>query len=473
MQKTTLLLLLMACPVPSLAGTPTSQPDIDSEIRSLRARIDQLEADQQARARADQEAQLQASLDRASEDADRHSRFLDAPSFSAGWNKSKSQFFIGSEDGSFYFHPGIIFQVRGVVNDREKAKKHDTGDTQLGFEIRRAKFYFDGNLFTPDLIYKFQWQDSVAGGAPTLEYAWAQYTFLKNVAGAGDVAVRAGQFKDIPFKETFTGDNVQLLAERSQAEAIVGGAAPPSNLVQGVDFLWLGKNNPLHAELLLSDGYGSGLTTFGQPHGTSVTLPQSPANPPTNPPYAGAAARVDWKVFGDWADTLDFTGVNSGKKDLLDLGAGIDYTSAQAQQAIRYTADLQYQIARKLSIFAAGYGDYFDYRDLKKGLPGFVNNFGGLLEGGYLLDPALQIVGRYSISKLDSHSKIAGVGTFQEFAAGINWFGPHGQWGNHAKFTLDVSYLPDGTPANAGADYLASPSSKREIVLRSQFQLWF
>ena len=462
------------------AEQPASQPDVAGEIQALRARIDQLEAEQRAQQTAQQEAQQQASLDSVLKDADRHSQFMDSVGFTGGWNKSKTQFFLGSEDGNFYFHPGIIFQFRGIVADRQKTKKNNTDDTQLGFEVRRAKFYFDGNLFTPDLTYKFQWQDSTAGGAPTLEYAWAQYTFLKKVGGIGDVAVRAGQFKDIVFKEEFTGDQVQLMVERSLANTLVGGNAPPSNLTQGVDFLWLGKDNPIHGEVLIQDGYGSALTTFGQPHGTPVAIPQTPVNPPVNPAYGGGAARVDFKPFGDWADTTDFTGVNSGKKDLLDIGAGVDYTSAQAAPtALRYTVDAQYQVARKISIVGAGYGDYFKFAHVKAGSPTYVNNFGAMIEGGYDLTRSWQLVARYDVSRLDPKLKPTGLGnsTFQEIGVGANWFGPNGAWGNHAKFSIDLNWLPNGSVGAGGLDYLVSPTlkfhSKQEIVLRSQLQIWF
>ena len=76
-----------------------------------------------------------------------------------------------------------------------------------------------------------------------------------------------------------------------------------------------------------------------------------------------------------------------------------------------------------------------------------------------------------AIVKLDSSFKIAGTGTFQEYAVGANWFGPNGAWGNHAKLTLDVNFLPEGTPGAGGLDYLANPG-ENEIVARLQFQLW-
>jgi hypothetical protein len=299
------------------AESVDSQPDVSGEIQALRARIDQLESQQIARQKAAAEGDHQIALDSSLKDAAQHSQLMDSVGFSAGWNPAKQQFFIGSEDGKFYAHPIIIFQFRGILNDREKAKKHSTDDTQLGFEIRRAKFGFDGNLFSPDLTYKFQWQGSQTT-APTIEYAFGQYVFAKNIAGAGDLAVRAGQFRGIFSREENVSDSNQLLIERSLANALVGGNAPAAgavqaNAVQGVDLLWLGKNNPVHAELTVHNGYAGALTAFTQPHGTPVTFPQVPVNPPSNPSFGGVQGRVDWKVFGDWADTTDFTGINSGK----------------------------------------------------------------------------------------------------------------------------------------------------------------
>jgi hypothetical protein len=290
----------------------------------------------------------------------------------------------------------------------------------------------------------------------------------------GDLAVKAGQFKNIVFKEEFTGDQFQLMAERSLANSLIGGNAPLSPLVEGVDFLLLGKDAPLHAELLIHNGWGSGNTSFVQPHGPPVVFPQTPAAPPTNPGYWGASTRVDYKFDGDWVDTTDFTGIQSGKHNLLDVGAGLDFTDAQGASALRGTVDAQWEIAKKIAVFGALYGNYFDFRNVKTTEPSEQQtNYGGMIEGGYLIDPAVQLVARYSVSRMDSNFKTAGWGTFQEISAGVNWFGPNGDWGNHAKLTMDLTYLPNGTPGLAGLDYLSSGHDNSEVVLRTQLQIWF
>ena len=51
-----------------------------------------------------------------------------------------------------------------------------------------------------------------------------------------------------------------------------------------------------------------------------------------------------------------------------------------------------------------------------------------------------------------------------------HYLGERGRLGYRAKFTLDLTYLPDGAPADAtGLGILASEGE--EWVLRGQFQL--
>jgi hypothetical protein len=69
---------------------------------------------------------------------------------------------------------------------------------------------------------------------------------------------------------------------------------------------------------------------------------------------------------------------------------------------------------------------------------------------------------------------IANEDDFQELGVGVDYFlGEGGAWGNHAKFAFDVDYLPYGTPAATGLDYLASGNGHNEFVARGEFQLWF
>ena len=124
----------------------------------------------------------------------------------------------------------------------------------------------------------------------------------------------------------------------------------------------------------------------------------------------------------------------------------------------------------KFTIFAGVYGNYTDLRN--QAGPSNRKDFGGQVEAGYFVTRSIQPIVRYSVTKLDKDFKVGNTGTFQEIAGGVNYFfGKDGGLGNRARLTLDVTYLPDGSPAFAGGDFLASPNKNDEVVLRAQLQL--
>jgi hypothetical protein len=438
---------LTTCPVRA-ADEPTTK-DLLNEIQQLQAKVQQLETAQHD---LDTRA-IDATIDSVLNDAQRRSNLVDTTGITSGFSMQKG-FFISNEDQSFYLHPRLTFQFRGVANYLEDGKHGNESDTKTGFEVRRAKFGFDGN-FTKDITFRFQWQDSNNGGTPTLEYGWAQFMLLHQLLG-GNLAVRAGQYKDIVFKEETTGDEQQLLVERSLLNTVLGGGAV-GPLVQGVDFIYGGNDNPLHAQLILEDGANTGNTDFQNiVGGAHINF--------------GVAGRVDYKLWGNWGDADDLTGV-WGKSDLLVLGAGADFTQSDNTNAVRYTADAQWQLTKKLALLANFNAAYVEFRNT--GGPSTRTDYGAQVEAGYFLTSALQIVGRYSIIKVDDSFKVGNEDKFHEITAGINWFlGPDGSYGNRAKISLDVTYLPNGSPAALGNDFRANPNGKDEWVARAQLQLW-
>src|SRR5207247_1026853 len=120
-----------------------------------------------------------------------------------------------------------------------------------------------------------------------------------------------------------------------------------------------------------------------------------------------------------------------------------------------WSADAQYLMAHRLSLFGAVYGHSYDFRNQPG--PTARNDYGAMVEGGYSINDAWQLVARYSVSRLDSDFAVNGEDTFHELGVGVNWFFLNGgASGNHAKFSFDLNYLPNGTPAASGLDYLGS-----------------
>jgi len=451
------------------AAEPTTQQDLLDKINSLQAQVDALKAQAAAPTTAPAVAndqQIADATQRVLQEADSHNQFFDSTTgVTGGWNSDKMQFFVASTDGNFYFHPGIAFQERYVAGYRTAPDVWSDG-----FETRRMKFYFDGNVFTPDLTYKFQWQDSQTGGAPTLEYGWAQLIVMHDV-GPGDVGIKVGQTKNYASKEqAIVGDTNQLMVERSLNDSVIGGNSMGGPLIEGVDFVYTGSKTPVHGDLMFNGGNGSGLSSF--PDTTPAGLQNN----------FGAAVRGDYKVFGDWADNADLTG-QQAKHDFLDIGAGADFTQGQtalpvgtpSSDAYRWDLDAQYTVAQKFVVYGAFQGDFVQANDPAsvKLVRHHMLNTGELIQAGYFLNPAWELAARYDVANIDKHDKIGAQGLFQEVGFGVNWFlGDQGSWGNHAKITFDADYLPNGNPTASGLDYLASPSDHTAVVFRAQFQLW-
>lgn len=433
--------------VVALGGEPDAE-QLQQQVRQLQERVNQLE--QQS---AIQQRDLASVVEGVLRDAERRSQLLsNSGSLGAGY---KDGFFIRSEDGNFELRPGVQGQFRSVTTLREEGKHGGESDVQSGFEWRRLRFRFDGNVFSPKLTYSFVWDTNRQGGGVSLLDAYAQYQFTENWA------LKGGQFKDPVFQERLLSGYAQLAVDRSLTDALIAGALV--DRVQGVGLVYGSEKNPWRAEAAFHDGANSKNTNFLDTFDTS-----SPADGQDDRPDYGVGGRVAWKAFGDWKSYKDFT-AKGNKNDLLVLGAGGDVTDGP--NAVQYlgTIDAQWENSSGLGAFAALFSRYRDRRNV--GGEDY-EDVGALAQAGYMLNKQWEVFGRYDVTVLDEDSVAAGAeNTFQEFTVGLNYYlGPNGSWGHRAKFTVDLVYLPDGAPANVDSlGILATP--EEEWVLRGQFQL--
>jgi len=185
----------------------------------------------------------------------------------------------------------------------------------------------------------------------------------------------------------------------------------------------------------------------------------------------GVASRVQYKFFGDWTGYGQFTSLGL-KKNLLVAGAGVDWSEGGDTDQVLQTVDLQYNNTNCLGLFAALYGRY-TANGPKSATVAAANetdryDWGAIAQASYLVpetkaEPFL----RYDYIGFDSNSVAAGAEQdVDEITAGVNYYA----FGQAAKFTLDVTYLPNGTPvADMGSDVEASTTS--EVVFQIPFQL--
>ncbi len=431
------------------AAEPTQQELLD-EVRALRAKVDRLEQSRAKHENRLSEKEVDAVIENVIRDADGRSQLLDAGGFTAGYNKGK--FIVRSDDGNFTLNPNFQFQLRYVANYRqEDAAGNVDGDatTESGLEISRMKMVFEGNVFGPDTRYKFQWNANTNSGNLALEEAY----LVHKLNFAPDFWIKGGQYKDVTFHEEATSSRRQLAADRSLAnESLAGGQ---TDYLQGVGLVWDDGADglPLRGEVGYTDGPNSDNTHFVDGGGSAAFDVAAPG--------FGIYGRVEHLVFGDWKHYEDFTTMGN-VQDTLVIGAGAFYTQAGGNDLIFHTFDAQYEY-NLLGLYAAFYGVYTD-----NSASGTNYDFGTVLQAGYMLDKKWEPFARYSLVSLESEAAGADADNYHELTAGVNYY----LRGHAAKFTLDLTWLPNGAPSNQPQiDVLDPDGDNNQFVLRGQFQL--
>ncbi|HEX8524070.1 MAG TPA: porin [Tepidisphaeraceae bacterium] len=428
----------------ALAAEPSTQ-ELMEQIKQLQTKVQELEKkqDQQATAasRADHERAIQDVL----KDAEKRSQWLQDETFVSNYHNGK--FIFRDETGNFTLHPWFQMQFRNVTNFRQDAVPGGDDNAQNGFEIRRAKFGVDGNLFTPKLTYFLNWGTRRQGGELELEQAWLKYQLDANWS------LQGGQFKDPFSHESLAWWDRQLAAERSYPVVVFTGG---DNYVQGVAALY--TQGPFRVNAAFHDGANQYNTDF--------------QDFPTNGADYGFATRAEYKVLGDWTDYVEFNAVGL-KQDLMVVGAAIDYTEAGDTGTLLHTADAQYTLVNGWTFYGAYIARAYQNAPASSGTGAPVAaTFDGYdwaieAEAGYKFDQHWEPFARYTFTNFDQDR----VGTLEnevhEITVGVNYF-----WYNEsARFTVDATWLPNGAPISQGGTGILANDGSNEFVLRAQFQL--
>ena len=427
-----------------VAAAPQSEPqqDLSATLEALQAQIDQLKAQQKAIQQQQADQQKEATTDAVLKDADRHSQFMQLNNLNAGWSPDYG-FFLRSDDGNFLLHPWFHLQIRDETNYRNNVKHGgNSDDFENGFEIHHLRFGFDGNAFTPDLTYLLLWDTDRRNGSVNLSEAWAKYHVPNS-----PWAIKGGQFKNPLDHEELIPDKLQLAADRTLTSDIFFNG---QGFVQGVSAIYdPGNNSALRAEIAFTDGYNSFNQNFQD-------------FPTTNADY-GFAGRVEYKVRGDWRDYTHFTS-QGNREDLVVLGAGADWTGIGHVEQFLHTFDGQWN-GGPLALWGAYAGRY----RARGGLTGGDTYDPSVrLQAAYLLSRHWEIFGRYAYLHFDSKEFPAGTQVnVHEVTLGVNYY----LRGQAAKFTFDLTYLPNGSPVADDLAGILIDNDHAELLLRGQFQL--
>ena len=448
-------------------ATQPSQQDILRKIDALQAEVEQLKIQAQSQKEREQRQETLQTSAALQDEAEAAIPFsLQLEGFTAGYSDGK--FLIQSADKRYVLHPWIQLQVRNVTTYRQdalgSAGKND--DIENGWEIRRLKFGFDGNVINPDLTYWLQLAADNKTGAFVLEQAWGKYRLAPTA-----FFLRAGQFK-APL------DHEQLLTSRYLTAA--GRMLTDDLFANSEDFVkgasaGFDNNGPLRAELAYTGGDRNTNTSF-QPF-------------PTNNANWGVAGRGEWKLSGDWSDYDRSTGAYNAAHNYLALGAGADFTQAGDTATLVHVIDADFGTRQGFGLYGAYLGRYFQNAAI-----GSVGNSGATrgnvpastgydwtLRGqiSYAINSHWEPYAQYEYIRLDPINLPAGVrNDLHAIRAGVNYY----LFNTEARVTLDITYLPNGTPvSDEGAGLLATGSSTRtagitrgggnELVFRAQLQL--
>jgi hypothetical protein len=455
-------------------ANPATSPA--TEIKAIRARLDQLEAQRAEYARKAAERQ---TTEQVIQDAGRRSEMLDVGNFTAGHKDGR--FFIGSDDGKFVLRPFVQMQIRDVTVNRQDFKLGGTeDDTQNGFEIRRLRFGFDGNAFTPDLTYFFVWGSQRAsgtanvnnaagtrigtvsnnlGGALVLEEAYAKYHF-----DGTPFYIRGGNIRDPLSHEEIIGSVRQQAAERSISADIFANG---EGYTEGATVIYDPKTW-VRAEAGVNHGLRGANTNF-------LDYPNS------NAFNYGVAGRAEFKVFGRWQDYNQIGAVDV-KEPLLVVGVGADYSErGHAGQTVG-TVDVMYADQHGLSLYGGVMDRYTNhnfgfYQPTITGtsltappatvLNKHTNEYAAFIQAGFLIDKHWEPYGRFEYIHVAGTA--AGSNNYiPAVAGGVNYY----FFGHRVKMTAQLQYLPKGLPFDdTPNDVLTSLKNKGEMSGTVQFQL--
>jgi hypothetical protein len=485
--------------------------DVSAELAALKARIAQLESQQGDNwMTKERESQIKKVVDDVLKDAKSRGDFLGGAQ--VGYS-SGSGFFIQSPDGNNKLNISGFVQARyeyayqnafngrhftrtipaslgssGSGNAAVTITQPDPGNSS-GFDIRRARVSFSGNIFSKDLTFKLEGDFyGNSTGNFTITDAFVAYRF------DDALKVKVGSYK-VPFaKAELMSDTVMQFAERP--EELV--AFDPVRAL-GVSLYGDLVKDQLSYEFSVNDGGSSNTLRQDDTVGLAANLDNR----------MGYYGRLQWAGAGKISDFAEEPDLRDDPKDfiwMLGLAGGYEsqnatnysYPSPQSSTSIKglsnaagtagfagnyalngdvYRATLDWSAKYQgLSVNVAGYfqeinvnpgnvsstsGTTIGYGPYGAGKTSFFQ-WGGYGQIGYFVVPQkLEIVARAGVLGTEGAPNIG-----QFYTLGANYY----VYKHNFKIVGDVTYIPEAPYTDAASSLL---QNSQDIVFRLQAQLKF
>jgi len=474
-----------------LASGFAGATDIESaSIDTLRAELTELRAQNESlEARVDAQDNAWLNETRATEIrgivqdvlADSQTRTSLQDSGAMAGYKAGNGFFLSSQNGSFTMHIKGQVQARWVMShigdDENTVPNTFAGDnnTDWGFQVRRAKVKFQGNVVDKTWHYQVNGEFGQNGNGGAFQFQEAMITHDMN----DNMSLTFGQFKAPWLREELVSSANQLAVERSLVNEYF-------NMDRVVGVMLGYKTDAWKLDVAYNNG---GLTPFNNPNqvggvGNAYTNTSSADNPTK---YA-VQGRFEYKMSGDWSDFDSFTS-SPGDDQAMMFGFGAMTQSWNGTLAGQVsdeasvwgvTADFSAKFSG-VSIFAAVTYQNYDFGTTLNNAGneiGSINPWGFVGQVGYSLNDEWEVFGRFSWANnrgVDAPAGAAAVDADAKLSlltVGANYF-----INSNVKFTADWGLNLNDSLSGVWVDQAATgwreTNAGNEWVLRAQLQLLF
>lgn len=356
-------------------------------------------------------------------------------------------FHLGDGD-NYRLYVGGQIQFRYNMNFRDEDVSSENDDFTHGFQTRRTKLEFYGNVINPDLKFKIVGafdrgsDDGSGGGGFALEDAFVSYDFNENVT------MTWGQFK-VPFnREEMVSSKYQLAADRSVVNEVYN-----ADRTQGINLEW--HNDNFRIMGAFTDGYRAVNSDFTSSAEADYAL----------------TARAEYNTLGDWSPWKDFTSFRSAEGFGALIGGAIHWQDGgetggtSENELFAGTLDVSLE-GSGWNVFGA-----LIWVNNDPAAGSDTDNFGFVVQGGFFLTEKDEIFGRWDMVMPDDDTDADDFNTLT-----FGWNHYFAQDSHAAKFTLDVQWFLDSEEAsgynNTGINLLPD-NEDDQFALRAQFQLLF
>lgn len=378
-------------------------------------------------------------------------------------------FYIGDGD-NFRLNVGGQIQFRYNMNMREDDFDNDgTGgddDFTHGFQTRRTKLEFWGNVINPNLHYKvvgaFNRGDSTesvsddtgtvgsfssGGGDFVLEDAWVAYDFNENLT------MTWGQFKTAFMREESVSSKYQLAADRSTMNEAFN-----QDRSQGIQLEW--HNDNFRILGAFTDGFRTANSDFDSAAEADYAL----------------TGRLEYNTAGSWSRFKDFTSWRSAEGFAMLFGGAVHWQDGGETSGTTNTEF--FGLTGDVSLEGKGWNLFgaVTWTDIDASSTGGLDgdDWGFNIQGGFFLTAKDELFARWDM--IFPNGDRLGDDEFTTITLGWNHY--FVEESHAAKFTLDFLWYVDDTGGtdqavrNTGINVLESDDGD-QWGIRAQFQLLF